>query len=177
MGAWERFSLDIPKIQVLKDFANHILIVNERDYAHSTLALGACEWIDFVNLLNRRPPFFCVRLVGQLRFKDAGDFIVDIRRFQFSACRIAVITIITNHLFAHIGHVTAHGGESFQCIEHLSLFPIFGPIFHLAGFPMVSHPFLGETCPNDIASKIFRGLRWWYMDFGMRYLKAKPVPD
>jgi len=83
MGAWERFSLDIPKIQVLKDFANRILIMNERDHAHSTLALGPCEWIDFVNLMNQPRLVFSARLVGQLRFKDAGDFIVDIRFFSF----------------------------------------------------------------------------------------------
>ena len=85
MGAWERFSLDIPKIQVLKDFANHILIMNERDHAHSTLALGACEWIDFVNLLNQPLPVFSARLVGQLLFKDAGEFIVDIRLYHLPA--------------------------------------------------------------------------------------------
>ena len=38
----------------------------------------------------------------------------------------------------------------FQCVEYLGFLPVFGPVFHLAGFPIVVHTFLGERCSDNI---------------------------
>ena len=98
---------------MLKDFANHILIMNERDQAHLSLALGTGERINLINFLDQACPIFSKSLVGQLRLHNTGDLIISSGFFPFSASYITIIAIITGHLFAFIGHVGAP-----VCVRH-----------------------------------------------------------
>ena len=99
--------------------------------------------------------------------------------FSFSTRNIALKTVITSHLLALVGHVRAHGSKClclirfcgasrrplagpFQCVEYLGFLPAFGPVFHLAGFPIVVHTFLGERCSDNIPIQGFSPRRRLY---------------
>jgi hypothetical protein len=134
---------------MFEDLANDLLIFDKCNYAHCTETLRTYERIDFVDFLYQSRPISPESLAGQLRFKEAGDFTVDVSLFSFSTRNIAIKSVITSHLLALVGHVRAHGSQPFQCVDYLGFLPVFGPVLHLAGFPMVVHTFLGERCSDN----------------------------
>ena len=48
----------VPKPQVNQDLADHVIIFDKSDHAHSALALGADQGIDFIDFLDQLSPAF-----------------------------------------------------------------------------------------------------------------------
>ena len=114
--------------------------------------------MDMIDFLYQSRPNTPESLACQFRFKDAGDFTVDVCLFSFATRNIAINFVITSHLLALVGHVRAHSREClclhpvceasrrslagpFQSIDYLGFLPVFGPLLHLAGLPMLVQHF------------------------------------
>jgi len=92
-------------------FFDHIRIFNKRDHPYFFPAFWAGQGINFIQFLDQSRPVFPELSVGQLRLEQAGD---DFRHpwfFAPTAGCVAVVFIVTHHLFAFTGDMAGHSGK------------------------------------------------------------------
>ena len=87
------------------------LVFNKADDAYDAFAFRTNQRVHFVYFLNQPCPVFPERFIVFMRFENTGDGIVCSRLFSFSARDIAVIAVVSDHLFATVGNMRTHGRQ------------------------------------------------------------------
>ena len=146
-----------PYPKMLQDLFDDSFVFNKGDDPHGTGTSGTHEGINFIYFLYQLCSFSPESLVGQLRFQNIRGLIVCLSFLATSPTYAAVVAIVTNHLFSLVGNARTHSSQPLQRIEHFGFLLVFGLVFHLAGFPMVGHPFPGERRTNNIPGQILHG--------------------
>jgi hypothetical protein len=118
--------------------------LDKGDDSHRPMALGTRQRIDFIDSLYPPCPVLEVPSGWFLGLQDARYQFVLVCLFALTPTDIAVVAIVTNHLFALIGNMGTHGSEPLRRIKGLFVFSILRPVENLAFIGKVGHP-LAQT--------------------------------
>ena len=135
---------------MLEDLFDHLLIFDESEDSHLTLALGAGQGINLINLLNQPHPILTIFPGGTLRFQNAWHPFILALFLPFPPGNITVIPIIPDHLLPVVRYMGTHGCQSLQRIKDLLLLGILGLTDDLGRLGQIGHSLLGERGPDDI---------------------------
>jgi len=115
----------------LRIFFYDLGVLDERNHAHRPLTLGAGEGVNLVDFLDEPCPVLAVPLGWFIGLQDGRDQSVLVYLLALTPTDVAVVAIVTNHLFALIGNMGTHSSEPLQRIKGLLVFSIFRPVEHL----------------------------------------------
>ena len=102
---------DKPQPKVLENLRDDLPIFYKADDPHGPLAFRTGEGVDFVDFLDKTGPVFSVRLQIFVRFQDTWNQCIPALLLASSATNVAIIPIVTDHLFTLIGNMGAHGRQ------------------------------------------------------------------
>ena len=88
-----------------EDVPDDLRVFDEADDAHGALAFRTDQRIDLVYFLNQPCPIFPEDFIIFNRFSHTGDDVVRAFLFPFASGDVAVIAIVSDHLFAPVGDV------------------------------------------------------------------------
>ena len=138
-----------------EDITDDLRVFDEADDPHGAFAFRTNQRINLVYFLNQSCPAFPECLHISLRFENGRYGIVVAFLLPFSPRDIAVIAIISDHLFAPVGDMRTHCRQPFQSLEVLAYPAIFCRINDLAFLIQILHPFLRERRPGYVTRQIF----------------------
>jgi len=145
-----------------ENLPDDLCVFDEADDAHGPLALGTNQRINFIYLLNQPRPVFSESFIAFHRFGHGGDDIVRACLFPSTPRDVAVIAVVSDHLFAAVGDMGTHRRQPVQSREGLLILAVPGSSFG-AGFDFIddraflfqiAHAFLGERRPDDVTRQI-----------------------
>ena len=128
----------------LEDLFYDFLALNESDDGHRPMALGTSQRVYLIDFLYQPCPVLAAPLGWFIGLQDARHPSVFICLLPLTPTDVAVVAIVTNHLFALVGNMRTHGGEPLQRIKGLLVFSILRSEEHLGFIGKVGHPLLGE---------------------------------
>ena len=108
---------------MLEDLLHYFGVLYHTDYFHLSGAFRTGKGIYLVNFLDKTSPISLVLIGGFLRLKYGGYKFIAVPFFPLAPRHVAVEAIVTHHLLAFVWDMGAHGGNPFQGVKDLLLFP------------------------------------------------------
>jgi hypothetical protein len=106
---------------VLEDLFYDFPALDEGKDAHLALASRAGKGVYLVYFLDKPRPVLAVPLGWFIGLQDGRDQSVLICFLPLTTTDVAVVAIVSNHLFSLVGNMGTHGGEPLQRIKGLVL--------------------------------------------------------